>query len=74
MKTKKTGFKIFIILLSISLMLLLAEFFIHKHVYFGLESSFFFNAWFSFLSSGIMVFIACLVRFFLKRSGDYYKE
>lgn len=74
MKYNKNGLKLFIILSCVAALSLIADLYIHKHSYFGIDSHYFFYAWFSFLSSIIIVFISELLRFFLKRSKSYYQE
>lgn len=52
--------------------LLLLDIFIHRHAYFSFEKGFAFFAVYGFLSCVAIVFIARVLRFFLKREEDYY--
>lgn len=40
--------------------------------YFGIDGSFAFNAWFGFAACAVMVAVARLLGWFLKRRDDYY--
>jgi len=52
--------------------LLLLDLFIHRHSYFSFAKGFSFFAVYGFLSCVALVFIARVLRFFLKREEDYY--
>lgn len=47
--------------------------FVHQHVYFGIEDSFGFYAWYGFVTCVAMVVVAKLLGIFLKRPDDYYE-
>lgn len=49
-----------------------AGLFVHQHVYFGIEDSFGFFAWYGFVTCVAMVVLAKLLGIFLKRPDDYY--
>lgn len=51
-----------------------AGLFVHQHVYFGIEDSFGFYAWYGFVTCVAMVVIAKLLGIFLKRPDDYYER
>ena len=52
--------------------LLAAEFFVHRHTDFVWEEYYFFYAIYGFLSSVVLVFVAWLLRFIIKRDENYY--
>ena len=53
-------------------LLVLSEFFIHKHPVFPWEHYFGFSAVYGFASCLLLVFVAKLLRFILLRKEDYY--
>lgn len=57
---------------SVMAVLLLLDIFIHRHSYFSFAKGFAFFAVYGFLSCVALVFIARVLRFFLKRGEDYY--
>ncbi|AWB66435.1 hypothetical protein C2869_08340 [Saccharobesus litoralis] len=61
----------FIVVLGITI---LAELFIHKHDYFGLDGSFGFFGWYGFITCVAMVVVAKLLGYVLKRKEEYYDE
>ena len=54
--------------------LVVAEFFYHKHPYFGFDGSFAFYAVFGFAAYCVIVFSAKGLRRVIKRDEDYYNE
>ena len=54
--------------------LVVLDFFIHPHAYFGLDGTFAFNAWFGFGGCVAMVVFAKLLGVFLKREDTYYER
>jgi len=52
--------------------LLLLDIFLHRHSYFSFAKGFAFFAVYGFLSCVAFVFIARVLRFFLKREENYY--
>jgi len=54
--------------------LLVVEFFIHKHVEFPWESAPAFYAVYGFVACVSLIFIAKLLRFIVKRDEDYYNK
>ena len=61
------GFYIFLVLL------LIVDFFIHKHGYFPVEGYPDFFAVYGFVSCVLLIFIAKVLRLFLKREENYYE-
>lgn len=53
---------------------IVAGFFVHQHVYFGIEDSAGFFAWYGFVTCVAMVVFAKLMGIFLKRPDDYYAK
>jgi hypothetical protein len=53
-------------------LLLISEFFIHKHVVFGWEGKPWFFAVYGFTSCVGLIFIAKIMRIFIKKNEDYY--
>jgi hypothetical protein len=53
-------------------LLVLADFFIHAHAYFGVDGSFGFYAWYGLLTCLAMVLGAKALGVWLKRGDDYY--
>ena len=66
------GLKIVALVLLVGVVL--ADLVIHRHGHFGVDESFGFNAWFSFLSCVAMVLLARGVGLLLTRSDDYYDD
>ncbi len=58
--------------LGVLLATVLAEFLVHLHPHFEVESLFGFHAWYGFLACALMIIIARLLAFFLKRRDTYY--
>lgn len=54
--------------------LLIAEFFVHHHSYFGFEDHYGFYAWYGFAASAGLVIAGKLLSTVLKRPEDYYKD
>ncbi len=54
------------------LVLLVLDFFIHKHAEFPWEGAINFFAVYGFLSCVLLIFIAKILRIFVKRDEDYY--
>ena len=52
---------------------LIAEFFVHPHPHFAVDSIPLFSAWFGFAACVIIVLFSKFLGIFLKRSFDYYK-
>lgn len=65
---------LWIVFIGMLLFSLFAEFLMHPHAEFGIEGTFFFNAWFGFLSCAFIVGLANFIGVFLKRRESYYKE
>ena len=61
------GFYIFLVLL------LIVDFFIHKHGYFPVEGYPDFFAVYGFVACVLLIFIAKVLRLFLKREENYYE-
>ena len=51
---------------------IITEYFITMHPHFKIESIFSFYAIFGFLSCVVLIFIAKILGFFIKRKDDYY--
>ena len=64
--------KLWILLWIICAMALGAEFFIHPHPHFEGTGFFGFNALLGFVACTVMIIVAKLLAFFLKRKPDYY--
>ena len=64
--------KIWIAFIIVLVMLVIADFFVYHKSYFGIDGTFGFGAWFSFLSCLILVVIAKVFGALLKRSETYY--
>jgi len=56
----------------ILLLLVLADFFIHAHPYFGIDGTFGFYSWFGLITCVGMVLFAKALGIFLKRKDSYY--
>lgn len=54
--------------------LLVADFFIHKHGYFHWEDKACFFAAFGFVSYVLLIIVAVVLRFLVKRDEDYYDK
>lgn len=52
--------------------LVVLDAFIHPHVYFGIDGSFGFNAWYGFATCVAMIVVAKLLGFLIKREDTYY--
>ena len=50
----------------------LAEFLVHLHPHFEVESLFGFHAWYGFLACALMIIVAKVLAFLLKRRDTYY--
>ena len=67
--------KIFLRIFYLSLIvLLIADFFIHKHHGISLEAAPEFYAVYGFVSCVMLIFIAKILRLFIKRDEDYYDQ
>ena len=64
--------KLLLILYVVCFILLVADFFYHKHTYFSFENLHGFFAWFGFLAYNFIIFSAKLFRKIVKRDEDYY--
>jgi hypothetical protein len=51
-----------------------AELFIEHEAHFGIEVSFAFNAWFGFAACALLIVVAKLIGFVLKRPDSYYGQ
>ncbi|WP_206211951.1 hypothetical protein [Wenzhouxiangella sp. XN24] len=51
-----------------------AQWFIEPHGYFGVDGTFGFNAWFGFLACVVMVVVAKLLGYLVKRPESYYED
>ena len=70
---KKENVKRFLGIFYISLVvLLIIDFFIHKHTEFPWEGAVNFFAVYGFLSCVLLIFIAKVLRIFIKRDDSYY--
>ncbi len=56
----------------ILLLLVMADFFIHAHPYFGIDGTFGFYSWFGLITCVGMVLFAKALGIFLKRKDTYY--
>lgn len=54
--------------------LVLLDFAIHPHAYFGVDGSFGFNAWFGFFSCVAMIVVAKALGILLKQKDTYYER
>ena len=71
---KPKNVKIFLSLFYASLIVLLTiDFFIHKHADFPWEAAPDFFAVYGFVSCVLLIFIAKILRFFIKRNENYYE-
>lgn len=66
--------KLWAIGLAVLFGLVMLDFAIHPHAYFGIDGSFGFNSWFGFFTCVAMVVIAKLLGIFLKRRDTYYER
>ncbi len=64
--------KIIVALLVVCALLLVAEFFYHKHPHFAVEEWFGFYAFYGFIMCVLLVLAAKVMRVFLMRDEDYY--
>lgn len=64
--------KIIIALCVVCALLLVAEFFYHKHAHFGVEELFGFYAFYGFIMCVLLVLAAKVMRVILMRDEDYY--
>lgn len=53
--------------------LLIIDFFLHKHVHFSWENAPFFYAVYGFIACVSLIFVAKLLRLLVKRREDYYE-
>ena len=65
---------LWIIGITILVICVALEFFIHPHPYFGIDGWFGFNAWVGFASCAVMVIFAKILGIFLKRKDTYYDD
>ena len=65
--------KLWIGFIAVLVVTVLVGLFVHQHVYFGIEDSFGFFAWYGFITCVGMVIFAKLLGIFLKRPEDYYE-
>ena len=68
----KTIKLLWVIFIAILVLTIVAELFIHKHEYFGIDGSFGFYGWYGFITCVAMVVGAKFLGNFLKRKDDYY--
>lgn len=54
--------------------LVAADALVHPHVYFGIEGTFGFNAWYGFATCVAMVVAAKALGIFIKREDTYYDD
>ena len=66
--------RLWIAFAGILLLTLIADLFVHQHMYFGIEDSFGFFAWYGFITCVAMVVFAKILGIFLKRPEDYYQN
>ncbi len=72
---KKNLNLLFIIFCTVLAVLLISEFFIHKHTYFPWEEWHGFYAVYGFIAFVILIFVAkYILRPFVKRREDYYDQ
>ena len=71
---KKTITLLWRISLLILLLLVMADFFVHAHPYFGIDGSFGFYSWFGLITCIAMVLVAKALAIFLKRKDTYYDD
>ena len=64
--------KLLYVFYMVCFILLIADFFYHKHTYFSFENWFGFFAWFGFLAYTGIIISAKLLRKILKRDEHYY--
>ena len=64
--------KILYVLYAVCFLLLIVDFFYHKHVHFSFENWFGFFAWFGFLAYMFIIFSSKALRKILKRDEKYY--
>lgn len=69
---KKTITLLWRIGLMILLLLVMADFFVHAHPYFGIDGSFGFYSWFGLITCIAMVLVAKALAILLKRKDTYY--
>ena len=60
--------------LMILFLLVMADFFVHAHPYFGIDGSFGFYSWFGLITCIAMVLVAKALAIFLKRKDTYYDD
>jgi len=60
--------------IGILVVLVLGDFFVHPHEYFGIDGTFGFNSWYGFSTCVAMVLVAKGLGLFLKRKDTYYDE
>ena len=66
--------KMWIMLYSICGILLIFDFFTHRHEYFGFDGIFGFYAILGFISCAVLILFSKLVGLFLKAKEDYYDK
>lgn len=66
--------RLWLLFAGVLLLTLLPDLFIEQHEQFGLEGSFGFFAWYGFATCTVMVVVAKLLGFLLKRRDDYYDD
>jgi len=69
---KKTIVLLWRVGLMILFLLVMADFFVHAHPYFGIDGSFGFYSWFGLITCIAMVLVAKALAIFLKRKDTYY--
>lgn len=61
----------FIIVLAATVV---ADFAIHRHTFFVIDGTFGYYAWFGFIACVVLIFLAKLLGFIIKRQDDYYEN
>lgn len=59
---------------AVILLVLLLDFFVERHVQFGLEGTRFFYAWFGFAACAAIVLFSKVLGVLLSRPEDFYKD
>lgn len=71
----KTIRLLWIVFITILVVLVVADFFVHHHPHFGFDDTPAFGAWYGFVSCVVMVVGSKkLIGFFLKRKDTYYDD
>jgi len=71
---KKTIVLLWRVSLVILCLLVMADFFVHAHPYFGIDGSFGFYSWYGLITCIAMVLFAKALAIFLKRKDTYYDD